>query len=327
MPPSDAPLTVTIIIPTWQRRDLVLRLLDLLESQTRPPDEVIVVDNGSSDGTAQAVAGRATVIQLSRNEGFAKAVNLGIQAAHSDWVGILNNDVEPKADWLNILLKSNRDFVTGKLLSKHNPALLDGTYDLLSQVIMPWRAGAGRPDQPYNYNNRIQFASWTAVLFRSHVFQSVGLLDESFGSYYEDVDFGLRCAQLGITGEYESAAVALHVGSATLGTWRAATVHLLTRNHRLLIRKHLGTKLDWPTKCKLYVSQILWAMLSARHGQLAAWWKGFREPLPPVSEVLADRTILTQVLRDSERELYRLQKETGFDWYWRMYFSLFPPKP
>ncbi len=326
MPPSAVPLTVSIVIPTWQRRDLVLRLLDLLESQTQPPNEVIVVDNGSTDGTADAVAGRATVIQLPENQGFARAVNLGIQAARGDWVGILNNDVEPKDDWIYLLQKSSNDFVTGKLLNHHNPALLDGTYDLLSQVVMPWRAGAGRTDQPvYNYTCNIQFAPWTAVLYRRHVFERVGLLDESFGSYYEDVDFGLRCAALGITGGYESAAVALHRGSATLGAWRAATVRLLTRNHRLLIRKHFGTKLDWPTKCRLIVSQVLWAMLAARHGQLAAWWKGYRETLPPLPEASPSRVLLAQVLRDSERELYRLQKETGFDWYWRMYFSLFPP--
>lgn len=79
-------------------------------------------------------------------------------------------------------------------------------------------------------------------------------------------------------------------------------------------------------------SRILWAMLAARHGQLAAWWKGFREELPPAAHKPGDqtsreRTILDQVLIDSERELYRLQKETGFDWYWKMYFSLFPPSP
>ena len=164
MPPSEAKLTVSLVIPTWQRRDLVLRLLDLLEAQTHLPDEVIVVDNGSTDGTAAAIAGRATVIRLTENQGFARAVNLGIQAAHGDWVGILNNDVEPQADWLEILHKSSNQFVTGKLLNKNNPAMLDGTFDLLSQAAVPWRAGNGRPDHFFNYNSSIQFAPWTAVL-------------------------------------------------------------------------------------------------------------------------------------------------------------------
>ena len=325
MPSSAAKLTVSLIIPTWQRRELVLRLLDLLECQTHPADEVIVVDNGSTDGTAEAVANRATVIRLTENQGFARAVNLGIQAAKGDWVGILNNDVEPRPNWLELLYKSSNHFVTGKLLNKNNPAILDGTFDLLSRVAVPWRAGNGRSSHFLNYNNRIQFAPWTAVLYRRTVFDKVGLLDEMFGSYYEDVDFGLRCAAAGITGEYESAAIALHEGSATLGAWRPATVRLLTRNHRLLIQKHFGENLDWQTKCRLLVSRGLWALLAMRHGQVSAWWHGRREPLPPLMTELPDQLQLKAVLAKSETELYRLQKETGFDWYWRAYFCLFPP--
>ena len=324
MPSSAAKLTVSLIIPTWQRRELVLRLLDLLECQTHPADEVIVVDNGSTDGTADAVAGRATVIRLTENQGFARAVNLGIKAAKGDWVGILNNDVEPRPDWLEILHKSSNEFVTGKLLNKNNPAILDGTFDLLSRAAVPWRAGNGRSSHFLNYNNRIQFAPWTAVLYRRTVFDQVGLLDETFGSYYEDVDFGLRCAEAGITGEYEPAAIALHEGSATLGAWRPATVRLLTRNHRLLIQKHFGENLDWQTKCRLFVSRGLWALLAIRHGQARAWWHGRREPLPPLTTQLPDQLRLRAVLAESETELHRLQKETGFDWYWRLYFCLFP---
>lgn len=318
--------TVSIIVPTWERKDLVLRLLHLLESQTRPPDEVIVVDNGSTDGTAEAIGHRATVIRLTENRGFAHAVNLGIRAARGEWVGILNNDVEPGADWLNLLLKSKSNFVTGKTLNYDQVEILDGTYDLLSQVMMPWRAGNGRADQPlFNYHNRIQFASWTAVLYRREVFERVGLLDEAFGSYYEDVDFGLRCAAAGIEGEYQPEAVVLHLGSATLGAWRPATVRLLTRNHRLLIQKHLGQWMDWRTKCRLVVSRILWAMLAARHGQWRAWWAASRELLPATQECSEPPVRLQRILRESERELYRLQKESGFDWYWRIYFSLFSP--
>ena len=325
MEPSAARITVSIIIPTWDRKELVIRLLDLLEAQSRPPDEVIVIDNGSSDGTAAAVAQRATVIRLTENRGFAHAVNLGIVTATGQVVGILNNDVEPAANWLELLLQSNFPFVVGKLLQYDHHTKIDGTYDLMSTTLAPWRAGQGRGEfDSLNYNRSIQFAPWTAILLRREVFATVGLLDEAFGSYYEDVDFGLRCARAGITGEYVSSAVATHRASATLGAWRPATVRLLTRNHRLLILKHLGTNLDRSTKCRLLVSRVLWALLAARHGQLLAWWTGFTEPLPPI-ETLPVSVSLRPILEQSEAELYRMQKETGFDWYWRLYFSLFPP--
>ncbi len=322
---SEAQVTVSIVIPTWERRELVLRLLELLERQTVPPYEVIVVDNGSTDGTADAVSKRATVIRLTENLGFAAAVNRGIAAAQGNWIGVVNNDIEPREDWLELLLKSKAMFVTGKLLDLRKPELLDGTFDLISRAMMPWRAGSGRPDvAPVIYNNRTSIASWTAVFYRREVFERVGLLDEAFGSYYEDVDFGLRCALAGIDGEYVAEAVALHAGSATLGAWRAATVRLLTRNHRLLIQKHLGRQLTWPTRCRVIAAQLLWAMLAIRHGQVAAWWNGWREDLPATGKP-EDPPRVERFLQESERELYRLQKETGFDWYWRMYFSLFPP--
>ena len=322
---SEAQVTVSIVIPTWERRELVLRLLELLERQTVPPYEVIVVDNGSTDGTAEAVAKRATVIRLTENLGFAAAVNRGIAVARGSWIGVVNNDIEPRPDWLELLLKSKSMFVTGKLLDLRKPELLDGTSDLLSRAMMPWRAGSGRRDDaPILYNNRISIASWTAVLYRREVFERVGMLDEAFGSYYEDVDFGVRCALAGIEGEYQAEAVALHAGSATLGAWRPATVRLLTRNHRLLIQKHLGRELTWPTRCRVIGAQVLWAMLAFRHRQWRAWWSGWSEALPETPEPV-DPQRVERFLQESERELYRLQKETGFDWYWRMYFGLFPP--
>lgn len=322
---SEAQVTVSIVIPTWERRELVLRLLELLERQTVPPYEVIVVDNGSTDGTAEAVAKRATVIRLTENLGFAAAVNRGIAVARGSWIGVVNNDIEPRPDWLELLLKSKSMFVTGKLLDLRKPELLDGTSDLLSRAMMPWRAGSGRRDDALViYKNRISIASWTAVLYRREVFERVGMLDEAFGSYYEDVDFGVRCALAGIEGEYRAEAVALHAGSATLGAWRPATVRLLTRNHRLLIQKHLGRELTWPTRCRVIGAQVLWAMLAFRHGQWRAWWSGWSEPLPKTPEPVDPRRV-EWFLQESERELYRLQKETGFDWYWRMYFGLFPP--
>lgn len=98
-------MKVAAVIPQWNRAELLGTLLENLRSQTRLFDEVIVVDNGSTDGSADAAerAG-ARVIRLDRNYGFAVAVNRGVAATEADWVAILNNDVTLEPGWLERLL-------------------------------------------------------------------------------------------------------------------------------------------------------------------------------------------------------------------------------
>ena len=93
--------SVSIVIPNWNRLALLVRLLEKLAAQTRRPEEVVVVDNGSTDGSAEAArALGARVIEMGTNAGFARAVNRGVGESACAWIGIVNNDVEPREDWL-----------------------------------------------------------------------------------------------------------------------------------------------------------------------------------------------------------------------------------
>ena len=92
--PTAAAARVAAVIPTWNRRDLLATLLQNLAGQARPFEEIIVVDNGSTDDSAELAAGvGARVLKMGRNLGFAAAVNRGIEATDAEWVAILNNDV------------------------------------------------------------------------------------------------------------------------------------------------------------------------------------------------------------------------------------------
>ncbi|HJY05142.1 MAG TPA: glycosyltransferase family 2 protein, partial [Bryobacteraceae bacterium] len=112
-------------------------MLENLRQQTLAPAEIVVVDNGSVDETAD-VAARFGLqrIAFDRNLGFATAVNAGISAAKHEWILILNNDVELQPDWLERALESVKEqdaqFVAGKILQGHAPGRLDGTWDLVT---------------------------------------------------------------------------------------------------------------------------------------------------------------------------------------------------
>src|ERR1700722_17746014 len=182
---------VAAVIPHWNRRDLLEALLENLRHQTRPFDEIVVVDNGSTDGSADLAAqSGARVLRLERNLGFAAAVNRGIEACQADWIAILNNDVTLAPNWLGILLgeAEHQDawFGAGKLLQTQDPSTIDGTFDEISRGACACRCGAGKLDSAiWNQPRRIRFASMTAALFRRSLFPEVGLLDETFGSYLE----------------------------------------------------------------------------------------------------------------------------------------------
>ena len=168
-------LSVSVIIPTWNRADLVRSALSNLRQQTAIPKEILVVDNGSTDDTLDAALSyNARVITLPRNVGFAAAVNEGIRNATSEWLLILNNDVELEPHWLTFALdaaiNNSASFVTGKLFQARAPARLDGTWDLVSRAGCAWRCGWNAMDGPQWSNQKhIQITSLTAALFHRSV--------------------------------------------------------------------------------------------------------------------------------------------------------------
>jgi len=318
-------MTAAAIIPHWNRRDLLDPLFASLHAQTRPFDEILLIDNGSTDGSRELAAKLgARVIALPANLGFAAAVNRGIADTDAEWIAILNNDVTLAPNWLEVLLQTRASFATGKLLNAANPELLDGCFDEIARSACAWRCGAGRPDAPvWNRPREIRIAPMTAAIFHKSLFQELGGLDERFGSYLEDVDFGIRCALAGHPGEYLPAAVAWHRGSATRGAWNSDTVKQIARNQILLTFKHFRGAPLWP----IVAGQVLWGLVALRHGRGAAYLRG------KVLGWTAARTLyhdnipqdrISSLASAGEREILALQRGTGFDWYWRAYFWLLP---
>src|SRR5579864_7821605 len=110
-------MSLSAIVPVWNGRDLLARLLASLAAQTQPVSELLVVDNGSTDGAPDLARARgARVIPMGRNAGFAAAVNRGIRESAGEWIAVLNNDVELAPDYFASLLAAGRPFATGRIL-------------------------------------------------------------------------------------------------------------------------------------------------------------------------------------------------------------------
>jgi GT2 family glycosyltransferase len=327
-------MSIAAIVPVWNGRELMERLIVSVQRQTRPASELIVIDNGSTDGAPDLARQRgARVIAMGRNAGFAAAVNRGIRESRAEWIAVLNSDVELAPDYFATLAGAkaggaNAWFATGKILSAKSPGRIDGTFDAVCRGGSAWRIGDGRPDgPPFAEARRIPSAPWTAALFRAELFRRVGLLEERFESYLEDVDFGMRCAAQSLDGVYDPTAIAWHHGSATLGRWHPEIVRHIARNQIYLLARHYPAAIlarwFWP----IFVAQALWGAVAARHGAGIAWLRGAAQGVRGFSVMRRscrpiDAKVLVDLLRSGERTIREVQASTGYDAYWRLYFLL-----
>ena len=316
---------ISAIVPVRNGRDLLNRLLDTLESQTLPAGELLVVDNGSTDGAPELARDRgARVIAMGRNAGFAVAVNRGIREARGERIAVLNSDVELDSRYLAILAGTDAWFATGKIL-RSGSSRIDGTFDAVCRGGAAWRVGSGRRDSPgFSAACAIHSPPWTAILLRAELFQRIGYLEESFESYLEDVDFGLRAARYGFTGRYVPEAVAWHRGSATLGPWHAETTRRISRNQVFLLARHYPSRLLWSWWWPIMVAQGLWGAVAFRHGNGMPWihgkWQGVRSFRAMRGKDFDPK--LEDHLKADEEAICDQQVSTGFDRYWRWYFLL-----
>ncbi len=319
---------VSIVIPVHNGCELLRRLLVSISRQTVEPLEVIVVDNGSTDNAPEVAAQMgAQIIAMGRNAGFAAAVNRGIKKAKGEGIALINSDVELDSRWLETLWSStgDRSFATGKILQAGSLETLDGAYDLICRGGCGWRAGAGRPASSLPAREQIRFCPATAVIYHASVFRTVGLFAETFDSYLEDVDFGLRCAAADLAGWYFPDAICWHRGSATFGRWSPKVVRLIARNQVFLIARHYPRALILRWLWPILVAQSLWGGLALRHGCGLAYLLGKVQGLlrfPSIRRTATQTAALQPVIEESERQIHHLQSQTGFDAYWKLYFRL-----
>ena len=315
--------SIAIVVPVWNQAALLERLLATVSRQTRKPEQVIIVDSGSTDNAAEvASVWGADVVAMGENRGFAAAANRGIAHCSAEWVALINSDVELNDDWLEKLLQAAVEtdawFCCGKLMASSDRARIDGTWDLIAISGCPLRAGHGQKDSSrFACRRTIAMAPATAAVYRKDLFTLIGGFDEEYESYLEDVDFSLRCAVRGFMGTFEPGAVAYHVGGASGGRM----VHLYARNQILLVRKLFPLKLQRKFRIRILWGRLLWGALALRHGAFAAWVSGIASGLRTrVQPAPLEPERLEELLLNSESEIKSLN---GSDTYWRLYF-LFP---
>jgi GT2 family glycosyltransferase len=293
-----------VIVPNWNGRRWLAQCVQALSEQTRPPAEIIVVDNGSSDGSLSLVDGAAVparTIRLERNTGFAFAANRGIEAARTEAVALVNTDVVLAPDWLERMLATlERDAglaaVACKMLQMGDEGQLYDAGDILRRDGVCEQRGRFEPDDGRFDRPGDVFAPCAgAAVYRRTALVSVGGFDERLFSYLEDVDLGLRLRLAGWRCAYEPA-VAVHAGGGSSWQLRPPVEHWIARNTLLLVAK------AFPLRWLPYVAyrQLGWAWHALLERRLRWQLTGALAALPLLPAVLRERR---QLRRSSARRV------------------------
>lgn len=240
-------MKTSIVIPNYNGMDFLPDCLNALYEQTEKDFEIIVVDNGSRDGSLQYLKELPSVRMISfpRNEGFCKAVNAGIKAALGEYVVLLNNDTRVFPDYLEKLVgaisSSEKIFsVSPKMIMMKNPDLIDDAGDLYCALGWAFSRGKGKPLSSYDTAENIFASCGGAAIYRKSVFDEIGYFDEKHFAYLEDIDMGYRARIFGYINRYEPAARVYHFGSGFSGSrYNEFKVSLSSKNSIYLIVKNM----------------------------------------------------------------------------------------
>jgi GT2 family glycosyltransferase len=239
--PTDAP-RVTVVVVTWQGRHLLGACLESLRRQTLD-HLLLVVDNASTDGTAEFVVAEhpeATLLVSDRNEGFAGGVARALEAVTTPWVALLNNDATAEPDWLAALLEHARAeptaaAVTSRMLLADPAGVLNNAGVLLLPSGYGADRGLGEPGSAYLEPAEVFGFSGGAAMLRTEAVRDVGGMPRRFFLYYEDTDLSWRLRLAGWTIRYEPRAVVTHLHSATTDQRSESFAHFNERNRLLTL--------------------------------------------------------------------------------------------
>lgn len=241
-------MNVSVIIPNYNGAKYLKVCLDSLSRQTFAAFDIVVVDNGSTDGSCKMVSScykNVKLIELDKNYGFPTAVNVGIKSSTASFFVLLNNDTEVEPDWLQKLYdcisKDNKVFSCSSKMVRYNERdIIDDAGDGFTILGWAYKTGDGQKKVKYSKDTNIFSSCAGAAIYNRVIVEMIGLFDENFFAYMEDVDISYRAKIYGYKNIFCSDAIVYHVGSATSGSkYNSFKVRLAARNNIYVVYKNM----------------------------------------------------------------------------------------
>jgi len=234
---SSAPI-VSVVVVSWNGRQFIEPCLNAVAAQRDVEAETILVDNGSTDGTAAFVRERfpwVKLIALGENRGFAGGNNAAAREARGRFIVLLNNDTVPEPGWLGALLRGREAggphaLASSRIVYMHDPRVIDSAGDGLLRWGGAFKRHHGAAIEAAAESREVFGVCGAACVIPRAVFDELGGFDEDFFASHEDVDLSYRARLLGYPCLYVADAVVRHHGSATVGRISAFAVYHGQRN-------------------------------------------------------------------------------------------------
>ncbi len=288
---------VSVVIVTWNGRRYLDACLRAVEGQQGVSAEIILVDNASTDGTAEFVGAqfpKVRVVRLDENRGFAGGSNAGAREARGEYVAFLNNDTIADPDWLRSLrtgidLASGVALTTSRIVFMHDSSVIDSAGDGLFRWGGAFKRYHGEPAELANSAMEVFGVCGGACLMSKAVFDALGGFDDDFFASHEDVDLSYRARLRGYRCRYVPDARVRHYGSATLGTLSAFAVFHGQRNVEWMYLKNTPASLLVRTLPGHLLYDAAAAIHFARHGLLGTFLKAKGAALVGLPAILRKR--------------------------------------
>ncbi|WZO97103.1 glycosyltransferase family 2 protein [Isosphaeraceae bacterium EP7] len=289
---------LSVVIPTYNGRALLERCLASLDQHSPPGVEILVIDDASTDGTAEwisAIHPAVRLLRMEKNGGFCTTANAGLAAAKGEFVQLLNNDTEVTEGWYEAALRPFENPAVGSVaplvLVLSEPDRVDSAGDSYAFFGWPTKRGHGESAAEWAVRpaDRVFGASGAAAIYRASALRRSGLLDPSFGSYYEDVDLAFRLRWAGYECEFAPSCRILHAISATFDHARPGLQRQMARNAELVYWANLTR--TWLAISVVPHAGFVMAQGLARlmRGRFGPFWRGKCDALSLLGRDLAGR--------------------------------------
>ncbi|MFM8322762.1 MAG: glycosyltransferase family 2 protein [Chloroflexota bacterium] len=245
---------ISVLVLNWNGAAVLPACLDALSTQDFDDFEVLVLDNASTDGSADGLEQRYPgfrVVRFESNLGFSLGNNRGAPYARGRWLAFLNNDAFPQPGWLSALARAiaarpDDSFFASLLVNAGDPGTIQAAGDTLHASGCAWPRLAGQPlDSLAPGLVEVFSGSGAAVVYPRRAFRQAHGFDEQFTSHLEDVDLGFRLRLMGLRCWLAPEAVVAHVLSASYGLESRRTVYQVQRNLTWLYFSDMPTRLFW----------------------------------------------------------------------------------
>jgi GT2 family glycosyltransferase len=335
--PKSSP-AIAAVIENHNGKETLRACLNSLVLQEQK-HTVIVVENGSTDGSLEYIRKNYPKVQLvvnKRNLGFAGGVNSGIRVAMEqgyDYVALLNNDAVADKEWLQHLVQAiekdkNAGIVTSKIVSSDG-GHIDSTGDMYTVWGLPYPRGRGEfVSKQYDQDTNIFAASGGASIYRVSMLEEIGLFDDDFFAYYEDVDISFRAQLAGWKVKYAPKAIAYHQIGATSSKLRGFTTYQTIKNLPWVVVKNVPRKYMGAVLPRFLLAHTLFIGRAILRGH--GWYalKGLVSCLHKLPRKLEERKVIQHekpitleyvwqlMTHDLPPNAHNLRRLRG--WYWRI---------